>query len=143
MSVNVLGVNNTLVATGGIATIGRGLIDGRVKAMLDQYVIGGSAEVTGSTITIGGTLPVGANIVAIVLSVSAAQTSATFSAGDAGSATRYVSASTALQTAVTPLVISGKNYVVTGTSDTAIVLTTGGATLSAGTLYAAIFYTQD
>lgn len=139
----VKGVNRTLIDAGGVSTILGGMIDGRVKVMLDTYALT-TGNLSGDVIKLGGTLPVGANVIAIVLSVSAAQSSLTASVGDSGSATRYVSASTALQTAVTPLVISGKNYVVaTSGTDDIILLTTGGATATAATLYAAIFYSVD
>lgn len=134
---------NTAVDTGGVVNaVLNGLIDARVKVNVENYTILGS-ELSGSTINIGGNLPKGAVILAIVLMVSAAQTAATFSVGDAGSATRYASAHTGLQTAVVPVVIGGKNYVITGTSDTEIVLTTGGATLTAGNLDAFILYAID
>lgn len=140
---NVRGTNNTVVNTGGISQILGGLINARVKAMLDTYTISASDLAVGSTITLGGTLPKGANILAIVLYVSAAQTSATFDVGDAGSSTRYASAHTGLQTANTPVIIGGKNYVITGTSDQNIVLTTAGATLAAASLYAFVLFTTD
>jgi hypothetical protein len=134
---------NTAVGTGGIINgVLNGLIDARVKVNVENYTILGS-ELAASTINIGGNLPKGAVVLAIVLMVSAAQSSATFSVGDAGSATRYASAHTGLQTAVVPVVIGGKNYVITGTNDTQIVLTTGGATLSAGNLDAFILYAID
>lgn len=139
-------INSTLIDAGGLSTLLSGLVDGRVKCMLDSYVIGGSAETSGSTLDIGGNLPKGANVIAIVLSVSANQTSATFDVGDDEDADRYAAASTSLQTAGT-YVISGKNYVVdmttVATPDNRIVLTTGGATLSAGTLYTAVLYSID
>lgn len=134
---------NTAVDTGGVINaVLNGLIDARVKVNVENYTILGT-EAAASTINIGGNLPKGAVILAIVLMVSAAQTAATFSVGDAGSATRYASAHTGLQTAVVPVIIGGKNYVITGTSDTEIVLTTGGATLTAGNLDAFILYAID
>lgn len=133
----------TAVAAGGLSNaVLQGLIDGRVKAMVENYTIAGT-EASGSTIDIGGILPKGANIIAILLTASAAQTALTTSVGDDGSATRYGSALTGLQTANSVVVVPGKNYVVTGTNDTQIVLTTGGATMTAGTLYAVILYTND
>ena len=139
---SVSGVNATLVAAGGVATIGRGLIDGRVKVMIDSYALT-TGNTSGDVISVGGTLPVGANIIAIVLMASVAQSSLTMSVGDAGSATRYLSAGTGLQTAITPVIVDGKGYVITGTSDTQLLLTTGGATATAATLYVKIFYSQD
>ena len=143
---DVSGLTATAVAAGGLSNkLLSGLIDGRLKVMLDTYTIAGT-EASGSTITLGGIMPKGANVVAILLYVSANQTTATFSIGDLESATRYASASTSLQTLGTYL-YSGKNYVAddttTTTTDRQIVLTTGGATLSAATLQAAIIYSID
>lgn len=120
-----------------------GLIDARVKAMLDSYTIGGSTETSGSTIDVGAQLPSGARVVAIIINVSTAQTSLTLSIGDDASATRYASASTSLQTAGT-YVFSGENYK-TGqsTGDRQILFTTGGATMTAGQLEVAVLYTID
>jgi len=121
------------------------LIDGRLKVMLDDYTIAGT-EVSGSTLTLGGIMPKGANVVAILLCVSANQTTATFDIGDAEDDDRYAAASTSLQTAGT-YVFGGKNYVTDDTTPTTtdrqIVLTTGGATLSSAELTAAIVYSID
>lgn len=141
----VKGVVATAVAAGGLSNASlNGLRDGRVKAMLDTYVVAGT-ETVASTITLGAIIPTGANIIAIILSVEDAQAAATFSVGDAGSATRYASAHTGLQTADTAVIIRGKNYVVTGTDDDQIVLTTGGATLTAssGGINICVLYTLD
>jgi len=143
---DVKGVVATAVNTGGLSNaVLSGLIDGRVKCLIDTYTIAGT-EVAGSTITLGGKLPKGANVIAILLYVSANQTAATISVGDLELATRYASAITSLQTAGSYL-IGGKNYVVdltvAATPDNQIVLTTGGATLTAGTLQAAILYSID
>lgn len=141
-----VGVNATLVAAGGLSNaVLSGLIDGRVKCMLDTYTILGT-EASGSTLVLGGIMPKGANVIAIMLYVSASQTSLTVSIGDDESATRYASASTSLQTAGV-YVFSGQNYVADdttpSTTDRQIVLTTGGATATAGTLKAAILYSID
>lgn len=138
-----LGVVNTAIAAGGVSNkVLQGLIDGRVKCNIETYTILGS-ELSASTIAIGAALPVGANVIGIILQVSAAQTSLTASVGDAGSATRYASAITGLQTANVIVFVPGKNYVITGTSDTQILITTGGATASAGILNAVILYSKD
>jgi len=138
--------NATLVAAGGVSTIIQGLVDGRVKAMLDSYTIGGSTETSGSTLDIGGNIPKGAHIIAIILYVSAAQTSLTVDIGDDEDADRYAAASTSLQSAGT-YVFSGQNYNVdmttASTPDNQIVLTTGGATMTAGQLEAVVLYTID
>lgn len=137
----------TAVAAGGLSNkVLSGLIDGRLKCMLEDYTIGGSTEVSGSTIDIGGIIPKGANVVAIIIYVSTNQTALTLSVGDDESATRYANAITSLQTAGTYL-IGGQNYVVDmttpSTPDNQIVLTTGGATMTAGTLKVAVIYSID
>jgi hypothetical protein len=145
------GTVKTAVDAGGVANkLLGGLIDARVKVMLDSYTIAsGSEPVSGSTLKLGGTLPAGANIIAIALAASVAQTSVTVNIGDADSATRYASAHTGLQTAAggaanSIVLVSGLNRVVgTSTNDNVIALVTGGATLTAGVIYAAIFYTMD
>lgn len=134
----------TNVQAGGLNNaVLNGLIDARVKAHLDSYTIGGSTETSGSTIDIGALIPSGARVLAILVSVSTAQTSATLSIGDDASATRYANADTSIQNAGSYL-FSGKNYL-TGQSagDRQIVLTTGGATLTAGQLEVAVLYTMD
>lgn len=139
----VRGTVATAINTGGISQLLGGLVNARVKVMLDQVTLTTDYD-SGSTIIIGGVLPVGANVVAIILAASAAQASLTASVGDSGSTTRYASAHTGLQTAVVPVVIGGKNYVVaTAGSDDQIRITTGGAAATAGTLYAAVLFTTD
>ena len=135
--------NATNDQAGGPSVIVPGLKDARVKACLDSYTIGGSTETSGSTIDVGALLPANAHVVAIGLHVSTNQTSLTVSIGDDASATRYASASTSLQTAGFYW-YSGKNYVVgTSSGDNQIVLTTGGATMTAGQLEVVILYTMD
>ena len=143
---DVKGVVATAVAAGGLSNkVLSGLIDGRLKCMLETYVLLGT-EGSGSTITVGGIMPKGANVVAILLSVTANQSALTVSVGDLESATRYASAITSLQTAGTYL-IGGKNYVaddtVPATTDRQIVITTGGATVTAATLTVAVIYSID
>lgn len=138
-----LGDVATSFQSGGLSNaVLNGLIDARLKAMLDSYTIG-ATETTGSTIDIGAQLPAGARVVGIILHVSTNQSSLTVSIGDDASATRYASANTSLQSAGTYL-FSGKNYK-TGqsTGDRQIVLTTGGATMTAGQLEAVVLYTMD
>ena len=140
---NVLGKNNTLIAAGGVQKILSGLVDGRVKVMADTYTM--NSETSGSTIKMGGAIPTGANILLIALSASAAVASLTISIGDSNSATRYVSASTACQTALVPVLYTPQAYVIgTNTGDTQILLTTGGASLaSSGTIQVLVFYSLD
>lgn len=142
----LVATNKTAIDAGGLANkLAGGIVDGRIKCMLDSYTIDAS-EAAGSTIEIGGDLPKGAKVVAIILSASAAQTSLTIAVGDGASSTRYANAHTGLQTASATgcTIISGKNYVIgTATNDEYILITTAAATMTAGTLYAAILYTTD
>lgn len=140
---DVLGTVATAVAAGGIANqVVQGNIDARVKAHLDSYTIAGT-ETTGSTITLGGLIPKGAKVLEINLDVSANQTSATFDVGDSADADRYATASASLQTAGR-YTFYGDQYVIgTATGDNQIVLTTGGATLTAATLKCEVIYVMD
>lgn len=138
--------NATLVAAGGVSTLIQGLVDARFKCMLDSYTLDSGVATSGSTIKIGGIMPKGAHVVAILLFVSTNQSALTVDIGDAESATRYASADTSLQTAGTYL-FSGKNYLtddtVPSTTDRQIVLTTGGAAVTTGQLEAAVIYSMD
>jgi len=141
-----VGVTGTLIDAGGVSTILGGLIDGRVKCMLDTYTILGT-EVVGDTILLGGIMPIGANVIAIGLNVDTAQSSANVDIGDAESATRYATNATGIATANTIEWTSGDNYVtndtVPTTTDRRIRLTTGGATLTAGALSFVVLYSFD
>jgi hypothetical protein len=115
-----------------------GLIDGRVKVLLDNYTGLGTGEDAGSVIT-WPALPTGANILQIFIGTSVATTSLTVSVGDADSATRYANASTTLATTagLYPLTALGAlpRVVGTSTNDANIIWTTGGAALGTGTVY--------
>ena len=142
---DVVGVNRTAWAAGGLANkLLSGLIDARAKIMLDSYTMT-ATEATGSTLKLCANIPNGANVVAIVLYASVAQSSLTVSVGDGASATRYATTNTGLQSAVPSItILPGLNYVVgTTTNDNYLLLTTGGATSTAGIIYAAIIYTMD
>lgn len=142
--VAILGDVATSTQAGGLANkVLNGLVDARKKSNLESYTIGGSSEVSGSTIDIGHLLPKGARVHSIMINVSVAQTSLTISIGDDASATRYASAITSLQTAGTYL-ISGKNYKTGQTDgDRQIVITTGGATMTAGQLEVVVDFSID
>lgn len=132
----------TLDQAGGPSVIEQGRKDARVKVNTDSYTLT-TATTSGSTIDIGALLPNKARVLEIVLNFSVAQTSLTLSVGDDASATRYASAITGPQTAGITRV-SGLNYQVgTSDGDRQIVLTTGGATATAGQLEAQIYYTMD
>jgi hypothetical protein len=151
------GVVATAQITGGVSNwqLG-GVIDGRVKVMIDTYVAV-ATEAVASTIAIGKQLPKGANVIAVILVSTVVQTSVTVSVGDKVTASRYgIAASTELQTAYSPkicLPVAGV-YVTTddsltsaalpsATNDCQIILTTAGGTLVAGTITAYILYSFD
>jgi len=151
------GVVATAAQTGGPSNwqLG-GVIDGRVKVMIDTYVAV-ATEAVASTIAFGQQLPVGANVISITLVSTVAQTSVTVTVGDKVSASRYgIAASTELQTAYSPKVCYPKAgvYVTTdgsltaaglpsATNDCQIIVTTAGGTLVAGTIACYIMYTFD
>ena len=145
-----------------------GVIESPVRCIIDTYVPAGT-EAAGSTIRLFTdglykVLPAGANLLKIAFQMASTTSNLTCSVGDLNSATRYVSASTGFASA-TPFEIScitlatGVAYVVgtnaattgPGTSspgtvsdgDNQIILTTGGATLSASTsvINAILYYT--
>lgn len=141
---DVLGVNQTLVDAGGLATIARGLHNGRIKVNYDSYTADGT-EAAGSTIQLCGDLPAGAKIIAIILAAGTAQSSLTMTVGNSYDADAYLAAgATQLQTASVALVLSGKGVIVgTNTGDNDILITTAAATMTAGTIYAAVLYSVD
>ncbi len=146
-AVNVKGVVATAVAAGGLSNkVLQGLIDGRVKCMIDQYT-SDTTEGVGSTIKMGQLLPAGANVIGVLLACTTAQAGVTISVGDSGSgrSAKYISASTAFQSAAASLRadLDMGHVVGTVTSDNQILLTTAGATLAAGIWTAIILYSAD
>lgn len=144
---NVLGTVATAVAAGGLANKQlAGLIDGRVKAMIDSYTSDASED-AGSTIKFGRTVPTGANVIAVLLACSTAQAAVTISVGDSGSgrSAKYASASTAFQSGAASLLAALDTGHVVGSvaSDNQILVTTAGATLAVGVWTAVILYTLD
>ncbi len=139
-----------------------GVIEAGVQVYVDSYTALGT-ETTGAVIYLftDGTnkvLPNGANILKIDFLVSVHSVGAlTCSVGDLNSATRYASASSSFATSGTAFTIQGSvsaTYVpyIIGTNpstaglgavtngDNQIILTTGGATLTAGTIITAMLY---
>ena len=151
------GVVATAALTGGPSNWqNQGVIDGRVKVMIDTYVAL-ATEAVASTIAFGKMLPVGANVISITLVSTVAQSSVTVTVGDMVSASRYgIAAGTELQTAYSPHVCYPKAgvYVTTdnsvkadgtpsATNDCKIIVTTAGGTLVAGMIACYIQYTMD
>lgn len=137
----VRGVQATAVNTGGPSQVLSGLIDGRVKCMIDSVALT-TDYASGSTIVLGGKIPVGANIISVTLEATDAQTSLTASIGVTGSTTLFASANDCLQTADVQETFGGRGHVIEADADQ-IIVTTGGATATAGTLYATILYSID
>ena len=155
---------NTTGSTGGPANWQLpGTFDAPVRCMIDTYTPVGT-EAAGSVIYlftdgINKRLPQGANLLRIDFQMASTTSNLTCSVGDLNSATRYASASTGFASA-TAFSIScitlatGVPYIV-GTNpntngigkvtngDDQIILTTGGATLSASTsvISAVLYYT--
>ena len=125
-----------------------GYIRGNVRFMVDWYV-GTSSDTAGSVISMFPPLDAGSMILFFILGASASTGSLTFSLGDSGSATRYLSAGTGIATAgsniIPTLEASTGPYIIgTNTGDNQIIITTGGATLGTGTIYSLqCFYTID
>lgn len=135
------GTTQTFRDTGGETQFAGGIWRAKEFVILDFYTILGT-EASGSTIKLFGSLPAGANLIQIELYVSAAQTALTASIGDADSTTRYKSATTDLQTAGSYRYSLQGRVVGTSTYDNQILITTGGATATAGTLFAVLRYTE-
>lgn len=136
-----------------------GYVDGRKKVMLDFYV-GLGTESAGSKILMGGAITPGAKITSIVVHVSASTGGLTVSVGDLALATRYVTSATGPATGPSTTGFTGcidatNGFYTIGTNpgtgpnaallgDAQIQLTTGGATLGAGTIYGVeVNYTTD
>jgi hypothetical protein len=137
----VRGLQATAVNTGGVSQILSGLINGRVKVMLDSVALT-TDYASGSTIVLGGKIPVGANIISVTLEVTEAQTSLTASVGVSDSLTLFASANDCLQTADLQETFGGRGHVITTGADQ-ILITTGGATATAATLYCTVLYSID
>jgi hypothetical protein len=157
MAVGTLyGVVATAAAAGGLANKQlSGVIDARVKAMIDSYVTTGANEDISSTIAVGQVIPKGANILNIIISVSASlgSGSTTLTVGDTGSgrAAAYLTAFACSGAVIYDMtgtygVAAGFQYVVgTLTGDNQILLTTAGAhnTTASVTIKVIVLYTMD
>ena len=142
----VKGVNRTVAdAVTSTHTLAPGLFGGNVKVMVDTYEA--AAISSGTVIEMGGELPTGARVLAVMLSCDACGGSVTFSVGDAESATRYMSAEDGSSAATfwTDLV-DGVEYEIdmttASTPDNQLLITTGGASAT-GTIKLVVFYTHE
>ena len=147
------GVNTTLLYTGGVQKItAGGQKDGRVKVYFDTYVIGGSAETSGKTLLFAGygavagkfgQLPAGATILKIGIGFSTTQSSLTLAVGNLYSASAFCATIGTFVAGISQFVIGAGVKVGTNTGDDCVLFTTGGATMTLGTMYVSIFYTTD
>jgi hypothetical protein len=139
----VKGVNMTKLTTFPVDYPDPSEVGGRVRVFSDTYVASGLAAA--STITIAR-LPKGARVWDIhIFHDDLGTTAGTLSVGDAGSATRYLSAfatgSAGKQT------MTGSNGASTGvgfeqTAETDVLITTAGAAIT-GTIRSVVYYTLD
>ncbi len=85
----VYGVNRTILNSGTPDhTLAKGLSGGRVRAMIDTYEA--NALAANSVVLMGGKLPVGANIVDVILDHDALGGGTSIDVGDAADADRYI-----------------------------------------------------
>jgi hypothetical protein len=135
MATAEFGVNATKIATGptGSNILGQGTACAGVYAMYDEYEA--DALTTGSTITMGSPLPIGARILNVILYTDDMGSTVTCDVGDAGDTDRYLDGIDvtnandvhSLLGAGTRLgEIDGFGYVITGTNDQQILITTAG-----------------
>ena len=139
----VKAVNMTKLTTFPVDYPDASEVGGRVRVFFDTYVASGLAA--GSTIAIAR-LPKGARVWDIhIFHDDLGTTAGTLSVGDAGSATRYLSAfatgSAGKQT------MTGSNGASTGvgfeqTAETDLLITTAGAAIT-GTIRSVVYYTLD
>ena len=140
----VKGTNKTLIDTGGmVSQIAAGLVNGRVKCDIDEYVADG--EAIGTVIEMFSDLPAGAKILALIFSSTVEQTSVTFKLGTSYNDDEFAATgNSTLQAILNAWVEHGKGYVVgTADDDGQIILTTEGSALVAGTINGAVLYTTD
>ena len=144
---DVLGVNKTKIDTPTPANrLKPGEYDGRVKVMTDLFEA--LALVQGSTIKMGGKIPKGAIVLAVLLTCDALGVSSTLDIGDAEDDDRYFSAHDSSAALINEPgdEVDGVNYEVDETDadnlDSQIVITTAGASIT-GTIKLAILYAHD
>lgn len=119
---------------------------GNVKVSYGEVAFTGTITTADSATILN--LPVGAVVLGVVLEADDLDTGGsptiTLNVGDAGSANRYIAATTAAQTGVTATATaaSGLLYTVTGTNDTAVrvAVAANAATSAAGSVRVAVTY---
>lgn len=150
MAVGTLyGVVATAALTGGVDNWqDKGKIDGRVKIMSDAYTTTGANEDATSTIAMGFTLPQGARIIDVIVSLSKALTSSvTLDVGDSNDPNRYIDSLACSAAVVKHADLEpGIDYVVgTNDGDDQLLITIADANnaVTAAVIKAMVLYTQD
>ena len=125
-----------------------GVLGGKVRVIQDTTIA--QVLATGDYFLIGKKLPTGAQVVDIIVAVTALTGSGNFiEVGDEGDSDRYLTTSTtsAAKIYVGMNAVEGVNYPVTGTTDNIIRVTSGGtagaAPLSGGVIKVTVFYTME
>jgi len=142
----VYGTTRTAIRAGGLSNqLAKGLVDGRVKAMIDTYEAAALADA--STIVMGENLPAGARVQLVRVSHDALAGAITYSVGDSAAGARYVAVGAqgaSAAGAVLASLVDGQDYVVgTATGDNQIQITTSGGSTATGTIKILVLYTQD
>lgn len=128
-----------------LAAAGHGL-GGNVKVSFGEVAFTGTITTADSANILN--LPIGAVVLGVTLEADDLDTGGsptiTLNVGDAGSANRYIAATTAAQTGVTAVATAatGLLYTVTGTSDTTvrIAVAANAATSASGSVRVAVTY---
>lgn len=139
----VIGTNRTkLLDPYGNNILDAGLISGRVRSITDTYEA--VILVSGSVIDMGPTLPVGAIVVGGRLATDALGVLCMLSVGTSAAPTKFLAATQGSTAAVTvfPDTVGGMNYVVTGTTDNILKITTTLSSAS-GTITLETMYVVD
>jgi hypothetical protein len=108
-------------------------VGGVKRHIYDEYEA--AALASGSTITVGVPLPIGARVSNVTVMTDALGTSSTLAVGDAGDADRYLTAFSSASAGKMSMTgangaIDGWFHQVTGDDDADIVITTGGAAVT-------------
>jgi|SRR3990167_4970100 len=142
----VKAVNRTLAdATDWDHTLKPGKFGGHVSVMVDTYEA--SALPSGDVIEMGGDLPIGAQVLDVIVKHDALGGSVTLAVGDAEDTDRYIAATAASSAgALRATLADGAEYEVDNTTpstpDTQVLVTIGGASAT-GTIKLIVLYTFE
>lgn len=139
----VYGVNATKIAAMKPSnTLLPGESAGKVRVFSDEYEA--AALASGSTITVGPELPVGARIVEVIVSSDNLGNNTTLAVGDADDADRYITATNHGGAAATTRLnaVDGLNYEIDGDDDQQVIITTGTGA-GTGTIQIVVMYVLE